>query len=401
MPKVVKKTLAVFCLLFLGAHLSIFLQQAQAQEEFEAATYHLDSRTVEKGYPISFDDRKFTLLVQPYALSGAGDIALSSASSTAAISAYKFSITRESESEPVLLKRPLSAVFSTKQESPYQYFRMYYYHRPQGIWLALAASFDSKRQLIVSNKIDFAQGVIGIMGANVPLPDRVPEMRSSIKNAEGREEDEFFTIALGSDIMEKGYTIFWNGIQVAVPPHTLQAPSEATFRWNEKEELLDYNFKPIFGNDPPFAGGTFIILRLPLQGEGIEVKKITFWDNTVSLWRDLPSSYDYDKRYVTAKSPFHFGRYKVVSKQDAYVGEASWFRDSLITKTKMAAASNEFAYGARVVVTNLKNGKQVGVEVRSTGPYVEGRIIDLTYSAFAQIANPKMGVATVRVDRVK
>ena len=54
-----------------------------------------------------------------------------------------------------------------------------------------------------------------------------------------------------------------------------------------------------------------------------------------------------------------------------------------------------------MVVTNLANNKSVMVRINDRGPYVRGRIIDLSKSMFKKIADPKVGVIDVSVEVLK
>jgi D-alanyl-D-alanine carboxypeptidase len=74
-------------------------------------------------------------------------------------------------------------------------------------------------------------------------------------------------------------------------------------------------------------------------------------------------------------------------------GIASWYRSKYPTGT----ASNDFPMGTKLKVTNLDNGKAILVTVVSTGPFVRGRVVDLSYTAFLKIATG--GLARVEVER--
>jgi rare lipoprotein A len=63
----------------------------------------------------------------------------------------------------------------------------------------------------------------------------------------------------------------------------------------------------------------------------------------------------------------------------------------------MIAASTSWPLGSKVRVTNHDNGKSVVVEIRDRGPYVDGRIIDLSSKAARQLDIVEDGVATVTV----
>jgi uncharacterized protein YabE (DUF348 family) len=74
-------------------------------------------------------------------------------------------------------------------------------------------------------------------------------------------------------------------------------------------------------------------------------------------------------------------------------GKASWY-----TQPGLMAAHRFLPLGTVVRVTNLGNGKQVTVTIRDRGPYVDGRIIDLSDTAFNQLSPTSRGVLNVKVE---
>jgi len=72
-------------------------------------------------------------------------------------------------------------------------------------------------------------------------------------------------------------------------------------------------------------------------------------------------------------------------------GEASWYGRPLHGRRtasgeiydmyRLTAAHPDLPLGTRVIVTNMKNGRSVAVRVNDRGPYVRGRVIDLSYAA--------------------
>lgn len=66
-------------------------------------------------------------------------------------------------------------------------------------------------------------------------------------------------------------------------------------------------------------------------------------------------------------------------------------------QSKLTAAHRSLPFGTRVRVTNPQNGKTVVVRVNDRGPFVKGRIIDLSSSAFRSIAGLNAGVVAVRI----
>ncbi|HEX9696360.1 MAG TPA: ubiquitin-like domain-containing protein [Actinomycetota bacterium] len=73
-------------------------------------------------------------------------------------------------------------------------------------------------------------------------------------------------------------------------------------------------------------------------------------------------------------------------------GVASWYDAYGLT-----AAHKTLPKGTVVKVTNLENGKSVNVVIRDRGPYVRGRIIDLSDNAFSRIASLGAGVVRVKI----
>ena len=73
----------------------------------------------------------------------------------------------------------------------------------------------------------------------------------------------------------------------------------------------------------------------------------------------------------------------------------------LYDKYKKTAAHKKLPFGAKVKVTNKKNGKSVIVKINDRGPFVKGRIIDLSSSAFSSIANLDAGVIKVKIEVIK
>lgn len=89
-------------------------------------------------------------------------------------------------------------------------------------------------------------------------------------------------------------------------------------------------------------------------------------------------------------------------------GKASFYADKFQgRKTASGAAFNQKArtaahkklpFGTKVKVTNLNNGKDVVVVINDRGPFIKGRIIDLSRSAFTVIGNINSGVIKVRIE---
>ena len=64
---------------------------------------------------------------------------------------------------------------------------------------------------------------------------------------------------------------------------------------------------------------------------------------------------------------------------------------------KMTAAHRDLPFGTNVRVTNLSNNKSVVLKINDRGPFVKGRIIDVSYAAAKRLDFIEEGVIRVRV----
>lgn len=68
---------------------------------------------------------------------------------------------------------------------------------------------------------------------------------------------------------------------------------------------------------------------------------------------------------------------------------------------KYTCAHKSLPFGTMLKVTNKKNGKTVTVEVTDRGPYVKGRIIDLSVAAAKDLDMMKSGVVDIEAEIIK
>ena len=89
-------------------------------------------------------------------------------------------------------------------------------------------------------------------------------------------------------------------------------------------------------------------------------------------------------------------------------GIASYYHDSLhgnktasgaiYNKRILSAAHKSLPLGTKVRVTKLNNGKSIVVVINDRGPFVKGRIIDLSRRAARDLGIVKSGLAKVEVE---
>jgi len=95
-------------------------------------------------------------------------------------------------------------------------------------------------------------------------------------------------------------------------------------------------------------------------------------------------------------------------KHAPQIGTASWYgREHAGRRTAsgirfdpdhLTAAHRHLPLGSKVRVTHVASGQSVIVTINDRGPYVRGRIIDLSRAAAVQLGMRASGLATVRVE---
>jgi rare lipoprotein A len=98
----------------------------------------------------------------------------------------------------------------------------------------------------------------------------------------------------------------------------------------------------------------------------------------------------------------------LVSMGQSQTGKASFYADKFeghptasgekYKHNKLTAAHKTLPFGTVVRVTNLANGSTVDVVINDRGPYVDGRVIDLSRSAAEKLGFINLGVTDVKLD---
>jgi rare lipoprotein A len=94
--------------------------------------------------------------------------------------------------------------------------------------------------------------------------------------------------------------------------------------------------------------------------------------------------------------------------RDASLGLASYYQHGSLTASgeqfdahQLTAAHPTLPFGTRLRVTNLATGQSVTVRVNDRGPFVRGRVVDVSYSAAESLGLVGRGVAKVKLDVVQ
>lgn len=97
---------------------------------------------------------------------------------------------------------------------------------------------------------------------------------------------------------------------------------------------------------------------------------------------------------------------------DIQIGKASWYSvkcngghhtasGERLNDDSFTAAHKTLKMGTKVRVTNLENNKSAIVRINNRGPYISGRIIDVTKVVAKQLNFLNKGVTKVKIEVVK
>ena len=125
---------------------------------------------------------------------------------------------------------------------------------------------------------------------------------------------------------------------------------------------------------------------------------------------DRTASFSTDRRVTSVRKHTPFARTKNVAPttQIASQGVASFYTEGQQTASgekfdthALTAAHPTLPFGTRLRVTNVSTGRSVTVRVNDRGPYVPGRIVDVSASAANALGMVESGVAKVKLDVVQ
>lgn len=122
-----------------------------------------------------------------------------------------------------------------------------------------------------------------------------------------------------------------------------------------------------------------------------------------------------DKKKNKAKASFenryNDEKYRVAKNTKVEIGIASYYANAMNGRhtasgemydtKKYTAAHRSLPFGTMIRVTMLQNGKSVTVKVNDRGPYVKGRVIDLSWASAQKLGLIRAGVAKVKIEKLE
>jgi rare lipoprotein A len=128
-----------------------------------------------------------------------------------------------------------------------------------------------------------------------------------------------------------------------------------------------------------------------------------------SIERNRKISSVINRRVVVAKkhTPFKSDK-NAAETQVASNGVASFYTEGTKTANgekfdthELTAAHRTLPFGTRLRVTNVATGKTVTVRVNDRGPFIPGRVVDVSYAAAETLGMVDGGIAKVKLDVVQ
>jgi rare lipoprotein A len=128
-----------------------------------------------------------------------------------------------------------------------------------------------------------------------------------------------------------------------------------------------------------------------------------------SLAHHQKTSFATNRRVRVAKKHTPFASNKsAAEKLPASDGIASFYTEGTKTASgekfdthELTAAHRTLPFGTRLRVTNVATGQSVTVRVNDRGPFVPGRVVDVSHSAAETLGMVEGGIAKVKLDVVQ
>lgn len=135
----------------------------------------------------------------------------------------------------------------------------------------------------------------------------------------------------------------------------------------------------------------------------LEINTLNIAPNQTNLKENL-----YNKNLLDSQLTSSWSTEQPIQVANAYQGKASWYgpqfhgrmtaNGEIFDSNDLTAAHPNLPFGTKVKVTNLLNGRSVIVRINDRGPFVKGRIIDVSAGAARVLNMLSSGVANVQLE---
>ena len=374
-------------LIVLTAGLFVLPNMVSAETE-DMGSIYIDEATIIKGYTVENYDKSMRLGVFPNSVTTPINVYFKQKNSLSdevgtpenmkrISDLYEFDISSDTKLEFI---KPLILELKYDSES-FSNKHVYFWDARRNSWIGMPVwEYDG----FVRSRIHLSYAILAVF-------EDVPETKSLNIDAE--------TIA-------KGYTVI-NDIQeayVGITHESVNVPIKVVIEPSEKPSIMPvmdqisnlYSFDLQSEKTVELAKSIYISLRYHEDNGGKKV--IKYFDSSKGGWFDLPTTLDTDNRLARAEIRLPYAVLGVFEDNEGIVeGVASYFG----TKDPDGCAFLDYEKGTWLRVTSLEDeSKTVDVFIEDRGPYIEGRVIDLSRESFVKLAPLSQGVLRVRVQKL-
>lgn len=145
------------------------------------------------------------------------------------------------------------------------------------------------------------------------------------------------------------------------------------------------------------------ILALPhthLKTLGYSLRRIFFYTLIMVMTPLLNGCSSHQKR-TSQHDVFEYERTGIASYYAKKHQGRKTASGDIFNNNSLTGAHRTLPFGTTVLVKNVHNGKAVKITINDRGPFLKGRIIDLSKAAFSKIANLNKGLTQVEIMVVK
>ncbi len=218
------------------------------------------------------------------------------------------------------------------------------------------------------------------------------------------------SIHFDSALISDGKTLSLpDGAKAALFPHAL--PAEADVTWTVSEAaapalpdtdhtILGSVYRLTVNGVTSLTPGLNRTLAVVLpMGSSSWQRQLWMYDNTAKVWTALKTGANPAAKIFQATPTSLDALYAVVEDRSLQAGIASWYCRLHCSKRypTLHGTSNDFPVGNYVTVTSPESGRSVIVKIISRWGQPAGRIIDLSYPAYAALHVKNAGVTKVVV----
>jgi peptidoglycan lytic transglycosylase len=115
------------------------------------------------------------------------------------------------------------------------------------------------------------------------------------------------------------------------------------------------------------------------------------------------------RRFAAVPKKYKQAAAKPAAQRDTSVGVASFYKlqnsktasGEMFDPGELTAAHRTLPFGTRLRVTNVATGRAVTVRINDRGPFIRGRVVDVSHSAAEVLGMVGGGIAKVKLDVVE